>query len=461
MGTSAAFFDLDRTLLKGASGPLLTQALVQAGVLPDRHFPGERLVYRFYEIAGETLFGMGLARQAARVFAGRDPAAVREAAVEAAEQLAGQVLPYVPALIQEHHDEGRPVVLATTTPHDLVAPFAERLGFDDVVATRYAEADGRYTGALEGNFVWFLGKLEAVRRWATANGASVEDSWAYSDSVYDVPLLSAVRHPFAVNPDPRMRFVATARRWPIIWLDVPPGVPKLAGLEPYDVVRALTRPELFPFARFDIEGVDNIPSDGPGIVVANHRSYFDTAAVGMTVTRAGRPVRFLGKKEVFDAPVIGPLARALGGIRVERGTGSDRPLLEAERALRAGELVALMPQGTIPRGPAFFDPELKGRPGAARLAHSTRAPVIPLGMWGTEKVWPRNSRVPNVLNVTSPPTVQVRVGKPVELAYDEIDADTARIMAAIVDLLPLEARHRHTPTEEELARTYPAGHSPD
>ena len=58
------------------------------------------------------------------------------------------------------------------------------------------------------------------------------DSWAYSDSVFDVPLLSAVGHPHAVNPDPRLRVVAGLRRWPVRWLDVPPGVPKLAGLEP-------------------------------------------------------------------------------------------------------------------------------------------------------------------------------------------------------------------------------------
>jgi putative phosphoserine phosphatase/1-acylglycerol-3-phosphate O-acyltransferase len=455
----AAFFDLDRTLLKGASGPLLTRALVEAGVLPDRHYPGERLVYRFYEVVGETLVGMALARQVANVFAGTDPEAVRAAAKVAAEELSDHVLPYVHPLIDDHHRERRKVVLATTTPHDLVAPFAEKLGFDDIVATRYAEADGRYTGALEGNFVWFLGKLAAVRAWADANGVSVADSWAYSDSVYDAPLLGAVAHPHAVNPDPRLRVLAVARRWPVMWLDVPPGVPKLLGLESFDVVRALARPELFPYARFDIAGVDRIPSEGPAIVVANHRSYFDTAAVGLTVARSGRPVRFLGKKEVFDAPVVGQLARALGGIRVERGSGSDRPLQEAERALSAGDLVALMPQGTIPRGRAFFDPDLQGRPGAARLAATTGAPIVPLGLWGTELVWPRSARVPNVTNVVHPPTVRVRVGAPFTVSGADVDADTARIMAAIVDLLPPAARERREPTAEELARSVPPGHA--
>src|SRR3954466_10198468 len=139
--------------------------------------------------------------------------------------------------------------------------------------------------------------------------------------------------------------------------------------------------------------------------------------MGLALSKRGRPVRFLGKKEVFDAPVVGPMAKAFGGIRVDRGTGSDEPLVAAADALRGGQLVALMPQGTIPRGPAFFDPELKGRWGAARLATMTKAPVIPIGMWGTERVWPRSSRLPNVLNVTDPPEVRIRVGTPVELRY--------------------------------------------
>jgi putative phosphoserine phosphatase/1-acylglycerol-3-phosphate O-acyltransferase len=117
-----------------------------------------------------------------------------------------------------------------------------------------------------------------------------------------------------------------------------------------------------------------------------------------------------------------------------------------------------MPQGTIPRGPAFFDPELKGRWGAARLAALTKAPVIPVGLWGTEQVWPRSARLPNVTNLTNPPRIRVRVGEAVPLGYRSADKDTKRIMAAIAELLPAESRRAHTPTEAELARTYPPGY---
>jgi putative phosphoserine phosphatase/1-acylglycerol-3-phosphate O-acyltransferase len=337
----------------------------------------------------------------------------------------------------------------------MVAPLAARLEIDDVVATRYAVRDGRYTGGLDGEFVWGRGKLAAVRRWAAAHDVDLAESWAYSDSVFDAPLLSAVGHPVAVNPDLRLQALAFVRRWPVRHLDVPPGVPKVLGVEPFDLLRPFLNPIAYPYARFDVDGTDRIPRQGPVIVVANHRSYFDVAAMAVTVGHAGRPIRFLGKAEVFDAPVIGPLASALGGIRVERGSGSDEPLRAAAEALEGGQLVALMPQGTIPRGEAFFEPELKGKWGAARLAAMTRAPVVPIGLWGTEKVWPRSSRVPNVLNVLQPPPVRVRVGEPVDLDFADAQADTDRIMAAIMDLLPPQSRERHEPTPEELARTKP------
>jgi putative phosphoserine phosphatase/1-acylglycerol-3-phosphate O-acyltransferase len=457
MAGAAAFFDLDRTLLRGASGPLINEALQAAGLIPQRSIPGQSLIYGLFNAVGETLPAMGLARAAALASRGWAPDAVRQAGKAAAEKLEELVAPYAPAVIAEHRAAGRPVVLATTTPHDLVTPLAERLGFDDVIATRYAEDGGVYTGRLEGEFVWANGKLAAVRKWADAHDVSLRDSWAYSDSIYDTPLLSAVGHPHAVNPDARLHALALVRRWPVLNLDVPPGVPKLVGIEPADVLRLLSRPQLFPYARFDIAGAERLPRTGPAIVVANHRSYFDTVALGLTIMKAGRAPRFLGKKEVFDAPVVGPMARALGGIRVDRGTGSDEPLREAARALAGGEIVALMPQGTIPRGRQFYEPVLEGRTGAARLAAMSGAPVIPVGLWGTEKVWPRSARVPNVLNVTSPPTVRTRVGAPVELGGEDHKADTDAIMAALMGLLPPESRQRREPTEEEIALANPPG----
>ncbi len=455
MATGAAFFDLDRTLLAGASGPIITEALRTLGVVSDRPIPGENLVYKVFDTVGETLPAMFITRQAARVAKGWDRATVQRAGEHAAERLVDLVQPFGRLLVERHREEGRPVVLATTSPYDLVRPLAERLGLDDVIATRYGEAGGAYDGTIAGEFVWGPGKLAAVRAWAGRRGIDLADSWAYSDSLFDVPLLSAVGHPVAVNPDLRLRAVATLRRWPQQHLDVPAGVPKFAGLEPQRALQHVLRPEILPFVRWDIAGLEHLPHDGPVILTANHRSYFDPLAIGYATGRAGRVVRFLGKREVFDAPVVGQLATALGGIRVDRGSGSDVPLDLAADALAGGQVVAILPQGTIPRGEAFFEPVLEGRWGAARLAARTGVAVVPCGLWGTEEVWPRSARVPNITNVFNPPTVRIRFGPPVELKGKSPKADTARIMDAITALLPAEARERRTPTADELSRALP------
>ena len=455
--SAAAFFDLDRTLLREASGPVLSSALRGAGI-GGSELPFEAALYRVFNTLGENVPSMLLARQGAALLKGHRQSDVRHAAAAAVHGLTKILQPYATQVIDEHRAAGAKIVMATTTPYDFILPFAEALNFDAVIATRFAVDDlGMYTGELDGPFVWSAGKLAAVRAWAAENGVDLAESWAYSDSVYDAPLLSAVGHPFAVNPDARLTLLAAGRRWPVKNFDVSPGVAKVpvVGLELQKIALALTRPATFPYAKFSISGVENIPRTGPAILVGNHRSYFDVAAVAMAVARSGRTVRFLGKKEVFDAPVIGPIATAMGGIRVDRGTGSDEPLLAAADALRAGEMVAIMPQGTIPRGRDFYEPVLKGKWGAARLAAHVKVPVVPVGLWGTENVWPRCSRLPNVFNIAKPPRVSVVIGAPVALTYDDVDADTSRIMSAIMNLLPDESRVFMEPTEEQIRRASP------
>jgi putative phosphoserine phosphatase / 1-acylglycerol-3-phosphate O-acyltransferase len=454
---SAVFIDLDRTLLCHASGQALNRALMDEGVLPQgRTLPGDKLLYAVNDRLGENLVSMGLVRAAARVAKGWRQEQVRAAGKRAVPDLTELVAPFAPQYLAAFRAAGHKLVLSTTTPVDMITPFAEAMGLDAVIATTYeVDAAGRYTGRLYEGFVWGTGKLRAVREWAADEDIDLADCHACSDSVFDTPLLSSVGYPHAVNPDPSLTVIATARRWPVEHWDRPPGVPSVLGLEPYHMLRPFVRPTSFPYARFDITGVDQIPAHGPVLLAANHRSYFDVAALALVAAAVGRPVRFLAKKEVFDAPVVGQIARAIGGIPVDRGSGSDSPLRAAEAALKAGEVVIVLPQGTIPRGDAFFDVQLKGKTGTARLAATTGAVVVPVGLWGTENVWARSSRVPDFTLVRKPPKITIRVGQPLALSLTNAKADTEAIMTAISDLLPAESRVRHEPTAEELARTKP------
>jgi putative phosphoserine phosphatase / 1-acylglycerol-3-phosphate O-acyltransferase len=458
---SAAIFDLDRTLLLGSSAGVFRRHLAEAGLTGGGEIPLADVLTRLYQQFGENWLLMQPARLAARAASGWEAHVVDAAMEDAAADLDELVLPFARMTIEEEREAGRVLVMATTSPEPFVAPFARRLGFDAVVATKWERDGDCYTGRLDGEFIWGPSKADAVERWTEEEGIDLRSSTAYSDSYFDAPLLTLVGRPVAVNPDLQLRATAALRGWRVRNFDRADGVETFAGFELQEWFRPLMRPELVaPYARIELNGVERIPESGPAIVVFNHRSYFDPTVMGLLIAKANRNIRGLGKKEVFDVPVVGRIMRASGGIRVDRGTGSDEPLDAAIEAVRGGELIMLAPQGTIPRGPAFFDPELKGRWGAARLAAATRAPVIPVGLWGTEKVWPRRARLPR-LSLTNRPLVTATVGPPVELKYRSPDADTKRIMAAIVDLLPPEAREHRTPTDEELALTYPAGYQGD
>ncbi len=458
-----AVFDLDRTLITSSSATVFRKHLAEHGLGGSHDLPLVDVFTRFYEQFGETWLMMQPARLASRAANGWPVATVEAAMHAAADELVTMLLPGAAKAIDEHRAAGRRLVMATTSPLVFVRPFADRLGFDDVVATQWERSDDglSFTGRMTGDFVWGRSKADAVERWANDHDADLSQSWAYSDSYFDAPLLANVGHPVVVNPDLQLRITAAIRGWPVTHFDRSDGVSKILGRELQEWGRPFMRQEIVtPNARVEFDGLENVPATGPAILVFNHRSYFDPLVMGLVIAKTGRNVRGLGKKEVFDVPIVGRLMKASGGIRVDRGTGSDEPLDAAIAAVEAGELLMVAPEGTIPRGPAFFDPVLKGRWGAARIAAATGAPVIPIGLWGTEQVWPRNARLPK-MSLNHRPVVTATVGAPVKLSHRSPDADTKKIMKAITALLPPEARERRTPTAEELARTYPPGYHGD
>ena len=134
--------------------------------------------------------------------------------------------------------------------------------------------------------------------------------------------------------------------------------------------------------RFDFQGVDHIPRKGGAILSINHVGYLDFALTGTAALPTGRYVRFMAKKEVFDNKLAGPLMRGMHHICVDRNSGSAS-LVAALRALRAGEIVGIFPEGTI--SVSFEIKELKS--GAVRLAMAAGVPVIPTIVWGSQRIW--------------------------------------------------------------------------
>ena len=148
--------------------------------------------------------------------------------------------------------------------------------------------------------------------------------------------------------------------------------------------------------QFNFEGEENIPKKGGAILAMNHIGYFDFALIGTAALPAGRLVRFMAKKEIFENKLAGPLMRGMHHINVDRSNGSAS-FVAALRALRAGEVVGIFPEGTI--STSFEIKDLKS--GAVRLAMGSDVPVIPAIVWGSQRIWTkgvkrnlRRSKVP-------------------------------------------------------------------
>ena len=215
MSVAAAFFDLDRTIIDGSSGPAFAAALRRRGLLQTQPHPLESVLFAVYELVGETEGAMAMSREAARLCDGWPAVEVEAAGREAAAELIGLVHGDVASELAGHHRRGRPLVLATTSPDELARPLAAALGFDDVIATHYGRCGEHLDGTVDGAFIWGPRKRAAVEAWAVDHCVDLAVSHAYSDSYFDLPLLEAVGHPVAVNPDLRLAALARRRGWPI------------------------------------------------------------------------------------------------------------------------------------------------------------------------------------------------------------------------------------------------------
>lgn len=192
--------------------------------------------------------------------------------------------------------------------------------------------------------------------------------------------------------------------------------------------------------RRDWRGTENLPRTGGVVAVTVHASNLDPLTFGHYIHGNGRVMRFLAKASLFSVPGLGALLRSAQQIPVHRGTGDAADAYRsAVEAVRAGQLVAVFPEGTLTRDPDMWP--MRGKTGAARIALATGAPVIPIGQWGAHRVLPRYTKM---IRPSLPRrTVHVWAGPPVpldDLRDRPVDADvlreaTDRIMAALVGIV--------------------------
>jgi 1-acyl-sn-glycerol-3-phosphate acyltransferase len=207
----------------------------------------------------------------------------------------------------------------------------------------------------------------------------------------------------------------------------------------YRLVRAVLRVPLVVVTRRDWRGQEHIPQEGGVVLATNHLSHVDPLTFGHFVTDAGRAPKFLAKSEIFEVPVIGSIVRAAGQIPVYRESGEAADAFRAAvEAVRAGDCVAIYPDGTLTRDPDLWP--MLGKTGAARLSLVTGCPLVPVAQWGPQTILPPYHKVPRLfpralVHVWAGPPVDLEDLRGRDITRDLLREGTDRLVAAIVGLL--------------------------
>lgn len=214
---AAAFFDLDRTLISGASPATFAIAAWRSGLLDGgvlaRDAAGA-LMFRLFGASDETsAASRDRILEIVRGTRHDELVALNDVVIPA---LLDKIRPESHGLIEMHHDAGRDTYIVSASPQELVGALASALGMTGGIGTRAEVVDGHYTGRLDGPFVYGEGKTEAVAQLSDERGYDLPLCYGYSDSASDLPLLELVGHPVAVNPDSALESVAQQRGWPIV-----------------------------------------------------------------------------------------------------------------------------------------------------------------------------------------------------------------------------------------------------
>ncbi|HEX5510689.1 MAG TPA: HAD-IB family hydrolase [Actinomycetales bacterium] len=216
-GHAAAFFDLDKTIIAKSSTLAFSRPFYAGGLINRRAVVRSAYAQFVYLVGGADHDQMERMRAyLSSLVTGWDVAQVQDIVAETLHDLIDPMVYSEAAdLIAEHREAGRDVVIVSSSGAEVVEPIGELLGADKVVATRMVIEEGRYTGELE-FYAYGPAKAQAIRELASSEGYDLTASYAYSDSITDVPMLEEVGHPHAVNPDRALRREALARGWPVL-----------------------------------------------------------------------------------------------------------------------------------------------------------------------------------------------------------------------------------------------------
>jgi putative phosphoserine phosphatase/1-acylglycerol-3-phosphate O-acyltransferase len=473
-----AFFDFDGTIIYGYSAITYLREQIRRGDVKPRQL--------LEIVATMTNFGLGnmgfsaMMSSTSKYLKGveeKDYVEFGEALYK--KHIAKLVYPESQALIEAHLKKGHTVALiSAATPYQVNAA-AEELGIEHVRCTRLETAAGRFTGNVIKPTCYGMGKVAAAQGFEDSHGVQPKQSYFYSDSDEDIQLLEYVGKPRPLNPNAKLRRIASGRGWPVQDFNSRGNVgikdyvrtlaaqgsmltSALAGIPIYALTGSMRKSRNFSVSLFadmatslagielDVTGEENVWTNRPCVFVFNHQSQADTIIIPALLRR---DLAGVGKKEIGDMPIIGKLMQIGGTVLIDRENTASAmeammPLVDAIQ--KEGQCVCIAPEGTRSTSTNLG----RFKKGAFHLALQAGVPVVPIVIHNAIDVAPRGQFI------IRPATVKITVLPPVDTS-----AWTAQTMGEHVDQvrdmfleeldqMVLQGPHqraKHEPTSETVA----------
>jgi HAD superfamily hydrolase (TIGR01490 family) len=215
LSRAAAFFDLDKTLMAGSSGMQFARVATRQGIVSRRLLASWAIEHLRYRLRGTTDERTAEVLKVARdLISGVPEKTIDRMGPEVMAAILPRVYPQMLEEVHDHQDAGRATFIVSAAGNGVVESLAQVLGMEGGIGTRYeVDSDGNFTGRLDGPFVYGPGKVEAMEAFAARHDIDLDASYAYSDSVSDLPMLRAVGNPVVVNPDPPLAEIAKQESW--------------------------------------------------------------------------------------------------------------------------------------------------------------------------------------------------------------------------------------------------------
>ncbi len=450
-----AFFDLDQTLLAGFSATAFFQERLLSGRMAPADL-AESLLGTLSFALGRTGFS-GLMSATTAAYRGIAESTLESVGEEVfVKHLATQIFPESRALVRAHQEMGHTVAIISSATRYQVEPMARELGIEHVMCTELVVEGGAFTGEVVHPTCYGEGKAEAGRQLAAREGLDLEQSWFYTDSHEDLPLLDIVGRPRPLNPNAKLAQIAKERRWPVrrftsrgrpglgdivrtgltyaslvpsLWAGTAAGLVNGSMREAVNVAGAVWGDLATSLAGVDlrIEGEEHLWSERPAVFIFNHQSALDAV---LMIKMVRRDVTGVGKKEIKSNPIFGPVFGAAGVVFIDRFDRKKaiEALKPAVQALREGRSLVIAPEGTrslTPRPGPF-------KKGAFHIAMQAGVPIVPVVFRNVLDAMPKDA------TVVRPATIEVVVLPPIdtrEWRVEEIDRHIAEVRQRYLDVL--------------------------